>query len=289
MRCAACCGDKDHSCFSNSQARSPAAPPCAHARCAAPPRPGTRRTLAAGASGSSDPADTPANPADTPAELIFRSARVEPVGLAGAGSNGQLAAVAGPRGGGERFAVTTDKGRELAINLDSLRVVTAVSGAAVAGDPGCCRCRAFRGGSNDGVRVGWVRPGAPGRPGAAEQVRPVQTSFLLQPHLPEEALEPPRPQARVRGAALLRSVCLEGGDDPPPPQCGCACRGEARLARVACKARAGTTPSVSTRRAGSASRATRGLGAGGRFARGRRDARRETTTVCSRGSSLASR
>ena len=32
------------------------------------------------------------------------------------------------------------------------------------------------------------------------------------------------------------TICLEGGEDPLPLQCGCACRGEAGLAHVACKA-----------------------------------------------------
>ena len=32
------------------------------------------------------------------------------------------------------------------------------------------------------------------------------------------------------------TICLEGGEDPLPLQCGCACRGDAGLAHVACKA-----------------------------------------------------
>ena len=31
------------------------------------------------------------------------------------------------------------------------------------------------------------------------------------------------------------TICLEGGDDPVPIQCGCACRGDAGLAHVACR------------------------------------------------------
>ena len=31
------------------------------------------------------------------------------------------------------------------------------------------------------------------------------------------------------------TICLDGGDDPLPIQCGCGCRGEAGLAHVACK------------------------------------------------------
>ena len=32
------------------------------------------------------------------------------------------------------------------------------------------------------------------------------------------------------------TICLEGGDEPLPVQCGCACRGDAGLAHVACRA-----------------------------------------------------
>ena len=32
------------------------------------------------------------------------------------------------------------------------------------------------------------------------------------------------------------TVCLEGGDEPLPIQCGCACRGDAGLAHIACRA-----------------------------------------------------
>ena len=63
--------------------------------------------------------------------------------------------------------------------------------------------------------------------------------MVRQPPVPEEGLERGRAQQGLRGAALpCCTICLEGGDEPLPVQCGCACRGAAGLAHVACMAQA---------------------------------------------------
>ena len=50
------------------------------------------------------------------------------------------------------------------------------------------------------------------------------------------------------------TICLDGGDDPEPIQCGCGCRGDAGLAHVACRAEVAARKSAGVH-GGSATRA----------------------------------
>ena len=169
-------------------------------------------------------------------------ARVKLVGFRAAHRNGTLAAVTGPLNDRGWSAVTTDAGRTLGVRAANLRVVAGqaaaaepVDGASEAPAPTAAETAASA--ATTAKACFWAACGnelsgeaaAKNRCGRCKRAyycsRRCQKRHWGHGGHKEAYVEPP-----------CCAICLDGGDDPEPTQCGCGCRGDTGLAHVVCRA-----------------------------------------------------
>ena len=231
-----------------------------------PPMPAAAVVVPGGGAPTAVASDTPADtPADAPVEPLGVGARVELVGLGAAHFNGIPATVTGPLNDQGRWAVTTGERRVLSVRPANLRVVAPVAAAAEPVD-----------GADSSAEPSCSSPGATTTTATAPPDSTTSVAHVAATPVPTAASlkfcawarcgKPLPPGQRMKcdrckrawycGRACQKkhwkegghklvceeapscTICLDGGDEPLPMQRGCACRGDAGLAHVACQARA---------------------------------------------------
>ena len=182
-------------------------------------------------------------------------ARVQLVGLGAAHLNGTIATATGPLNGRGRWAVATDEGRAMVIRPANLCVVAA--GATATADAGA---PATTDGAPEAPTPTAAETGTAATATAAATTAKTCSWAACGSELSGEAAAKNRCGRGKRVYYCSRrcqkrdwkagghklvceeapscTICLDGRDEPLPVQRGCACRGAAGLAHVACQAQA---------------------------------------------------
>ena len=172
---------------------------------------------------------------------------MELVGLGAAHLNGTLATVTGPLNDRGRRAVATDEGRAMSVRPANLRVVAspaaAAAGASEAPAPIVAEPTASAATTAAAAATtqacSWSACGAElsGEAAAKNRCGQCKKVYYCSRRCQKRDWKAGGHKLVCEEAPSC-TICLDGGDVPLPMQRGCACRGDAGLAHVACQAQA---------------------------------------------------
>ena len=176
--------------------------------------------------------------------------RVELVGLGDAHFNGTLATITGPLNDKGRWEVATDEGRLLSARRASLCVVAGTGAAgeteggaseAPAATAAGAGASATTAGTIAAKTCSWPACGndLSGEAAAKNRCGRCKRAYYCSRRCHKKDWKEGGHKKACKEVPSC-TICLDDGDDPLPMQRGCACRGDAGLAHVACQATAAT-------------------------------------------------